>query len=74
MIIRTELRKATHRIGTRVVAETEEGHRWVELYDWNKSEEANHDAAAQVIAGNAYLTYMGTDGHGVMMFTAQGGN
>lgn len=70
MMIRTELRKATRHIGTRVVAETEEGHRWIELYDWNRSPGANHEAAAQVIAGDAHLTCLAASGEHVLMFKA----
>ncbi len=75
MMIRTELRKATANIGTRVVAETEDGHRAVELYDWNKSPGANHEAAAQLIAGDAHLRCMAASGEHVLMFqTLPGGN
>lgn len=52
MIIATELRKATDHIGTRVVATTDDGRRAVELYDWNKSADENHHAAAKQIAPN----------------------
>ncbi len=67
MIIRTELRKATRNIGTRVVAETEEGSRAVELFDWNKSADANHYAAAQQIAPKSLSLYA-VSGDTVMMW------
>lgn len=55
MIITTTLRKATRNVGTRVVAMSDENHYSVELYDWNKSASANHEAAAQLVSQDAQL-------------------
>lgn len=58
-IIETELRKATNHIGTRVVANLD-GRSGTELYDWNRSDIANHKAAAKLVAPEGELTLIGS--------------
>lgn len=50
MIITTKFHTATDHIGSRVVATSDQGHRAVELYDWNKTSSTNHRNAAEQIA------------------------
>lgn len=50
MIITTVKKNATNGIGTRVVAVSDGGHREVELWDFNATDDENHKRAAQRIA------------------------
>lgn len=63
MLVRVSKRPATFRIGTRSVAETEDGHRWIEIWDYNASQELNFTRAACAAAGTDHVTVVAIGEH-----------